>query len=80
MQIMRFPTKALEDGIKDGSIRKDIDPSKAAFMIGNAFMGFAQRISARGEIMEKEQGQDPRELLRLLLQALMDFVKPGNDV
>ena len=63
--------EAIIQGIKEGAIRADIDPAKIASMLGNTFFSFAQRISLRGDILEKEQDQNQRELLILLSEMML---------
>jgi AcrR family transcriptional regulator len=59
-------------GVRDGSVRVDIDAHNAAYMAGNALLSMMQMMAARGEIIEREQrveiGAQFEELIAMVLR------------
>ncbi len=49
-------TELLERGIKDGSVKPDVDVKLMMNTISNVLWSFGQRIAIRGEMIEKESG------------------------
>ncbi|MBC8181765.1 TetR/AcrR family transcriptional regulator [candidate division KSB1 bacterium] len=55
--------EAIELGIKDGSIRSDVDPVKAATVLWGHSTGLIQLISTKGEHLQDDHGLDMNELI-----------------
>ena len=55
--------QAIEFGIKDGSIRSDIDPVKAATVLWGQSTGLIQLISTKGEHLQDDHGLNLNELI-----------------
>lgn len=54
----------IKDGIKDGSIRKDIDPVITGLTINNVLLSLSQRVLIREKHLDEEQGVASREMIR----------------
>lgn len=54
--------QAIDDGIKDGSIKESIDPVKTAFLLWGESMGLMQLIHQKGEMIKASRGIDPNTL------------------
>lgn len=60
--VLHLVALALEEGIKDGSIRSDIDPMKTAFLLQGMSTGFIQLMSRERFHIEKLEKINPNEL------------------
>jgi len=54
---------AIQEGIKDGSIRKDIDPMKTSLLLWAQSMGILQLIQFKGAMLKSSCDTTPEELL-----------------
>lgn len=54
----------VEEGIKDGSIKPNINVDLTVATISSVLWGFGQRIAIRGHILESETGFDAIELIK----------------
>lgn len=62
--------QVIEEGIHDGSIRKDTDPVMMAQILSHITMGTTQRIAVRSEIYKTESKVDSGEMLNYLMSFL----------
>ncbi len=64
----------LEEGIRDGSVRADIDPRLAGITVLNAVRGLQQRVMLRGRALIETEGREipaiATELVRLIALGL----------
>lgn len=69
-----FINRILEVGIKDGSIKSDLDVGLTEATISQVLWGFGQRIAVRTKAIQKESSYAPLDLIRyqleLYIQAL----------
>lgn len=62
-------------GIKDKSIRKDLDINLTVATISNVLWSFGQRIAIRGEIIKKESGFDGITLINNQVDIYIENIK-----
>lgn len=60
----------IEEGIRDGSIRRETDPVMMAQILSHIMMGTTQRIAVRSEIYKTESKVDSKEMLNYLTNFL----------
>lgn len=68
-------TAILELGIKDKSIRQDLDVNLVVATMSNVLWGFGQRIAIRGNIIKKESGYNPLKLIQHQVSIYIDHIK-----
>ncbi|MGX4584535.1 TetR/AcrR family transcriptional regulator [Paenibacillus chitinolyticus] len=69
----------LEEGIRDGSIRSDIDIHILTFTLSNVVIATLQRMIVRGKVLHLDQGVEPAAILELMLDMALMYLKPqGN--
>ena len=54
---------AVSEGMKDGSIKSDLDPVKIAMILWGQTMGILQLVKNKGEILEKVFGVNKQEII-----------------
>ncbi|HDX9609773.1 TPA: TetR/AcrR family transcriptional regulator [Bacillus toyonensis] len=64
----------IEEGIQDGSFRKDIDPRLLALTITHILLGTLYRMATRSDVYEKESIDCSDELLQTLISFLITSV------
>ncbi len=64
------------DGIKDGTIRNDINPVEMSFLLWGHTMGILQLISSKDKIIEKLTGKKSEKLLEISLDFNTDALRP----
>jgi len=77
--ITESPNKILEyvnEGIKEGSIKNDIDAGLAAHTISSIMIAMSQRIIIRGEHLKQEQGYS-YEMLKETVRLMLSGIKVG---
>lgn len=67
--------KILEDGIKDGSIRKDIDPVKTSFLLWGETMGILQLIDTRSSFLGKLEKIKKDEFINYFFEFTYNALK-----
>ena len=65
----------IEQGIQDGSLRRDLPVHNSALLLGNLLLAFLQRMAQRGEILAREQNIDPLEQLNELRRMLVAYLR-----
>lgn len=65
----------IREGIRDGSIRNDLELPVLESMVANTFIGMAQRMAMRGQIIETEHQIHTIEVLRQTYQMLYEYLK-----
>lgn len=71
-------TTIFKRGISDGSLRQDLEPRRAACMLGNLATTFGGVTSIRRELLTREQGADPYEEYCDLLDAVFQWIQPSS--
>jgi AcrR family transcriptional regulator len=66
----------IREGIKDGSLRSDLDERIVVYMVGNTFLGIGQRMAMWGHLLSKELNVDPKEVLQQVFDMIYEFLKP----
>lgn len=66
----------LEEGIRDGSIRSDIEVQILTFTLSNVVMATLQRMILRGKVLHLDQGVEPDVVLDHMLDMALTFLKP----
>lgn len=69
--IMGCIVKALEEGIQDGSIRREIDPGKTAMTYGNLVLLFMLHLSQGGTLVLKGHGYTSEELFDYMFDLFL---------
>lgn len=64
---------AIVDGINDGSLRSNLDPSATAFLLWGQTMGVLQLLEVKGDMIENISGKKPEEFLKYSF----DFIAEG---
>ncbi len=70
-EIISCIVKALQEGIQDGSIRKEIDPGKTAMTYGNLVLLFMLHISQGGNLVLKGHGYTAEELFDYMFELFL---------
>ena len=65
----------IEEGQKDGSVKKDIDPVLTALTISNSLLCLAQRIICRKKHLDAEQKIDSNLLIRNQINMFLKAIK-----
>jgi len=61
---LKILINAIEEGVKDGSIKKNLNPIETAFLIWSHLTGVLQVISAKGKAIKKFYGLNSETLLK----------------
>lgn len=69
-EIFQILIEALRQGLRDGSIRSDIDPEKMAFVLWGQTTGILQIASIRGDHLQNYRNIDPQELIDASFELL----------
>jgi AcrR family transcriptional regulator len=81
-QAMQFFTDLIQEGIADGSLRRDLDPGLTMHAVMNAVIGAQRRLASLGEKVEAEYGHPIdrlfRETIRVILLGLRAPESPGQ--
>ena len=73
--MLQFVAQALEEGIKDGTIRKDINPIKMAFLLQGMSTGIIQLISREENHIKKLEMFSTDELRQEFMQSMERLLK-----
>ncbi|WP_181833265.1 TetR/AcrR family transcriptional regulator [Bacillus taeanensis] len=65
----------IREGVKDGSLRSDIDEDLVISMVGNTLVGMGQRMAVRGHLIGREQDVNPKDVLQQVFNVLYEFLK-----
>lgn len=71
LDIVHLLEKCLREGIEDGSIKPNIDPSLISKSLWAMASGVVQLISVKGNILAKETGTSPKQMI----QGFFDVVE-----
>ena len=69
-KVLDIVIKALEIGIKDGTIRQDIDPSTTAVILWGQTSGLIQLISLKGDHLQNEHGFNKDQLISYAFELI----------
>ena len=61
-RVMEAMTKAIEQGIEDGSIRSELDPTQTAITLWGCTHGLIQLAANKGRSLERQYGLSPDAL------------------
>lgn len=70
-----FMVEVLEEGIKDGSIRKDIDPAKTSLLLWAESMGVLQLVSMRANVLENSFNLKGSDLITYFFEFTFNALK-----
>ena len=76
IDIKKMLMLAIEKGILDGSIRKDVDSEAYYYTATHALMSLAQKLLLRGHILNSDAMVSDQRQLHLLIRMVVDFLKP----
>jgi len=68
-------SEIIELGIRDGSLKADLDSRSAAALLGNSITLFGGTTSVRRNILIKDQGRDPKKEFSDLLDYILAGMK-----
>jgi len=74
--VLELVAAALQQGIQDGSVRKDIDPMKTAFLLQGLSNGMIQLIAREGKHMQKFEMFNADELMQDFIQMIRRGLEP----
>ncbi len=74
LDIRHLFEQALASGIRDGSIRPDIELAVFCSTVPQAILAFAQKLVSRGQITPSDQQQDARRELELLIDMIRAYL------
>jgi len=66
----------LEEGQRDGSIRKDIDPAESSYALAFITTGFFTQLAETGESFTKNLKLDPDKFIKNAIGLLSDILRP----
>ncbi|AIQ20736.1 hypothetical protein H70357_31795 [Paenibacillus sp. FSL H7-0357] len=66
----------IQEGIKDGSIRLDIDAKVLTYTLSNMFLATLQRLTVRGKLLHQDQGVDPAIIMKQAIEVMLAYLKP----
>jgi len=76
---IQFLNEALDEGVRDGSIRAETDPRKMAYAIDQTMVSLGQRIASRREEMICEFGlETPETMAELMAETILTGLKAGG--
>ena len=67
------------DGIKDGSIRKDMEPDKIAFIYSNMILSFLIRLSSNKRILLMAQSMGEEEIIGTMFTMITKMLESGDN-
>ncbi len=67
------------DGIKDGSIRKDMEPDKIAFIYSNMILSFLIRLSSNKRILLMAQSMGEEEIIGTMFAMITKILESGDN-
>jgi AcrR family transcriptional regulator len=71
-------TEAVETGIRDGTIREDVDPAKTPLLLWAQTNGILQLVSTKGEMLKSLFGQEPEEIIDYYLEMVAHALRPAS--
>ncbi|MCX7788855.1 MAG: TetR/AcrR family transcriptional regulator [Spirochaetes bacterium] len=70
-EIISYIVSALQEGIRDGSIRREIDPGKTAMTYGNLVLLFMLHLAQGGSLVLKGHGYSAEELFDYMFDLFL---------
>jgi len=74
-ELMELTTRVIQEGIADGSIRKDVDPQIAAVILDGFLTGIIRMVSAERDHMMKCHDIDPQNLVNTAMNMIFHALK-----
>jgi AcrR family transcriptional regulator len=79
-EILSIIVEAARTGIRDGSIRPDLDPMKTAVTYGNLVLMFMLRLSRGQDLVIQGHGYTPEELMNHMFDLFINSIaQPNNE-
>ncbi len=73
--LIQVVLKVVVEGIEDGSIRKDIDPHKAAFVYSNMVLSFLIRLSSNQGVILMAQELSEDEIIESMFKMIIKMLE-----
>lgn len=67
-------TELIRQGMKDGTIRDDLDANQISAAIFETMIGYFQRLSSIGEMIKQEHGVEPMDITKTMLDMILSYV------
>jgi TetR/AcrR family transcriptional regulator len=74
--VMQVLVEAIEFGIKDGTIRSDVDPLKTAFLLNGVSSGIIHLISREAQHIKQMEVFEPSELMDTFFDFVYNALEP----
>ncbi len=72
---MKLFTSVIEEGLKDGSIRKNVDSEKTALLLWGESSGVLQLIASKGHALTNHFNVEPEELINYFMEFTFHALK-----
>jgi AcrR family transcriptional regulator len=79
-QIFALMAELVGKGIKDGSIRPDLQPQKLTILLWAQTTGVLKMTAAKNEVLEKFMGISARELIEFHFDLVRQAITPQNKI
>jgi AcrR family transcriptional regulator len=77
--IIELVARAVRNGVEDGTLRPDLDPTKTAVLLWGQSSGVLQVLAIAGEKIESELGIEPGELLEAQFELVYRAIASDPD-
>ena len=74
-EVIKIVVKAVQTGVKDGTIRPDIDPLKTALFLWAQASGVIQLISLKGDLLQLKYGLNMEEFSNYTFELIYDLLR-----
>ena len=75
LDIVHLLEKCLKEGMEDGSLKENIDPSLISKSLWAMASGVVQLISVKGNILSKETGTTPKQMIQGFFDVVEGSIK-----
>ena len=75
MRLRDRAKNAFDDGVKDGSIRRDLEFELWYMTIGRSLMALAQKLALRGHILSYDETVDDKAQMTCMIDMVMRYLK-----
>jgi len=76
--VLNCVAQAIRSGIEDGSIRKDLDPMKTAYLLWAQSTGVIQIVAVDGEHMQRTHNIKPADLITEFFEFIRNALQTQN--
>ena len=77
-KVMLLVASAIETGIKDGTIRSDLDPIKTAYLLQGQSSGIIQLVAREAQHIKTMENFEPQELMTDFMNMMYHALKSDN--